>query len=57
MPVQKVCIANGGTITGVQCGVLCDCSHLEFTVTADKQVRYSRNIHDDKQHSSLITTT
>jgi hypothetical protein len=50
----KVCIATGGTITVVQCGVLCDHSHLEFIVTTDKQARYSRSIHDDKQHSSVF---
>jgi hypothetical protein len=51
---KKVCIATGGTITVVQCGVLCDQSHLAFTVTADKQARYSRSIYDYKQHSSAF---
>jgi len=51
---KKICIATGGTITVVQCGVLCDHSHLAFTVTADKQAHYSRSIHDDKQHNSVF---
>ena len=33
---------------------LCDNSIPAFTFTADKQVHYSRSIHDDKQNSSVF---
>lgn len=54
MPLQKILYCNWRNNYCCSMWSLCDHSHLAFTFTADKQVCYSRSIHDDKQLSSVF---